>query len=126
MKATYLMLSIVLMAGLLTFTLLPQAAMVFKDKSKVMIVDQTGELWDVTQAASIGFDPKGFQYGIGKDAFKTLDADDLTESAVFANDSDRVLGVTNGEKAHAYFISKLRYHEIANTELGKQSIAAAY
>lgn len=126
MKTKYLILSFVLMAGVLAVTLLPQAAMVLRDKGKVMIVDRTGEAWDVTQAASIGFDPEGFQYGIGKDAFKTLGSDDLSNKEPFAGDSDRVLGVTDGDKAHAYFISKLKYHEIANTELGNQPIAAGY
>ena len=33
---------------------------------KTFITDRTGEKWDVSQAANIGFDPRRFQYGIGR------------------------------------------------------------
>ena len=46
---------------------------VLREADKIYIVDQTGERWNVTQAKSIGFDPRRFQYGIGREAFTPLD-----------------------------------------------------
>lgn len=46
-----------------------QAATVIKKSGKTWIVDQNGERWDVIQVESLGFDPRGFQYGIGRNAF---------------------------------------------------------
>lgn len=37
-------------------------ASVKREKDKTFIIDQRGEKWDVTQAASIGFDPHRFQF----------------------------------------------------------------
>ena len=37
-------------------------ASVTREKNKTFIIDQTGEKWDVIQAASIGFDPYHFQF----------------------------------------------------------------
>lgn len=37
-------------------------AFVKREKDKTFIIDQRGEKWDVTQAASIGFDPHRFQF----------------------------------------------------------------
>jgi hypothetical protein len=43
----------------------------------VFLVDRTGEQWKITQAVSIGFHPRGFQFGIGRDAIRPLDASSL-------------------------------------------------
>jgi hypothetical protein len=94
-------------------------------RAKIYIVDQTGEKWDVTQANSIGFNPQRFQYGIGKNAFKTLDDSYLKDKAsIFGN--HRVIGVAEGSESQAYSVAKLRYHEIANTNLGSKPIAVGY
>ncbi|NIO16686.1 MAG: hypothetical protein GTN70_06770, partial [Deltaproteobacteria bacterium] len=45
---------------------------VIREGEKSYIVDMTGEKWDVTQAVTLGFEPEGFQYGIGKNAFTPL------------------------------------------------------
>ena len=94
-------------------------------RDKIYIVDQTGEKWDVTQAKSIGFDPRRFQYGIGKNAFKTLDDSHLKNKASFLG-NHRVIGVADESESQAYSVSKLRRHEIANTTLGSMSIAVGY
>ena len=94
-------------------------------KNKTYIVDQTGEKWDVTQAKSIGFDPHWFQYGIGRNAFTTLNDSHLKDNASSLRDS-RVIGIANESESQAYSISKLRSHEIANTTLGSNPIAVGY
>jgi hypothetical protein len=94
-------------------------------RNKTYIVDQTGEKWDVTQAESIGFDPHRFQYGIGKNAFTTLDDSHLKDNASSLRNR-RVIGVANESESQAYSVAKLRSHEIANTNLGSQPIAVGY
>jgi len=103
------------------------AAFVIHRDGKIYIEDQTGERWDVTQAKSIGFKPEGFQYGMGKNAFTPLDDSYLQDDIASAfRRNPRVIGITDGSAAHAYSIPKLRYHEIANTRIGTQPIAAGY
>jgi hypothetical protein len=99
---------------------------VAREGNRVFIVDRRGERWEVTQAAGIGFDPHGFQYGIGRNAIRPLDAGSLAGSAPGLARDTRVIGVANGPHAHAYVVRKLTRHEIANTELNDTPIAAAY
>lgn len=99
---------------------------VIRQDNRVFIVDRTGERWDVTQAASIGFDPHGFQFGIGRNAIRPLDESHLQDNPVVLDPGERVIGVENASEAHAYVIRKLTRHEIANTRIGDQPIAAAY
>lgn len=99
---------------------------VIRQDDRVFIVDRTGERWDVTQAVSIGFDPHGFQFGIGRNAIRPLDESHLRDNALVLDPGERVIGVENDNEAHAYVIRKLTRHEIANTRIGDQPIAAAY
>ncbi len=99
---------------------------VIREGERVYIVDRTGERWDVSQAATLGFNPNGFQYGIGRDAIRPLDESRLAEAAEDLHADTRVIGVENGPDAHAYVVRTLTRHEIANTELGETPIAAAY
>lgn len=99
---------------------------VIREADKVFIVDRTGERWDVTQAASIGFAPEGFQFGIGRHAIRPLDDTGLADDELGVHPAARVIGVENGDDAHAYVVRKLTRHEIANTQLGEDPIAAAY
>ncbi len=99
---------------------------VVREGERVFIVDRTGERWDVTQAAAIGFNPYGFQFGIGRDAIRPLDDSRLADGTTGLNENTRVIGVENGPDAHAYVVRTLTRHEIANTELGDTPIAAAY
>lgn len=92
----------------------------------VFLVDRTGEQWKITQAVSIGFHPRGFQFGIGRDAIRPLDASSLAARAPELADNTRVIGVSNGPEAHAYVVRKLTRHEVANTKVGDVPIAAAY
>ncbi len=93
---------------------------------KVFITDQLGVKWDVSQAMSLGFKPERFQYGIGKNAFTTLDDSHITNQPVRPNINQRVIGIESENEAHAYSVGKLRYHEIANTHINGDPIAAGY
>lgn len=99
---------------------------VIREGEKSYIVDMTGEKWDVTQAVTLGFEPEGFQYGIGKNAFTPLDDSHLTEGDGNIPGYMRVIGVGDGESAKAYSVGRLSRHEIANSELGKGKVAVAY
>ena len=97
-----------------------------KKKGHVFIVDQTGKKWDVTQAQTLGFKPEGFQYGIGKNAFTTLDDSHVKAEPETLRNRSRVIGIKKEAESHAYSVGKLKYHEIANTHIGDTPIAAGY
>jgi len=97
-----------------------------KEGEKVYIVDQTGERWDITQAVSIGFDPRYFEFGIGRNAFSPLDGSNWKSTPEDKYNQMRVIGVTGNGDAHAYSVAKLGSHETANTFLGKEPIVTGY
>lgn len=99
---------------------------VVREEGKTFIVDRNGYRWEVTQAESMGFKPEGFQFGIGKNAFTPLDDKDLSSDTSGISSSHRILGVEKHGEARAYSIPKLSRHEVANSEIGKEPIAAAY
>jgi len=120
-------LSIVIFLGVaLIFVSISSAAFVLRKEGKTYIEDQKGERWDVTQAKALGFRPESFQYGIGKNAFTPLDDSYLSDgsSSIFQN--PRIIGIADGTEARAYSIPKLRYHEIANTQINDKKVAVAY
>ena len=92
---------------------------------KIYIQDRTGVQWDVTQAESIGFKPEGFQYGIGKNAFSTLEDNHLKDT-IPSYRNPRVIGIEEEGEAHAYAVPKMKRHEVANTHLGGKSVAVGY
>jgi hypothetical protein len=102
------------------------SATVLRDGEKVVIVDLTGEKWDVTEAAARGFDPKRFRHGIGRFAFAPLDNRDISKDHGGVPPGHRVIGVTRGTESHAYAVPKLAWHEIANTTISNDPVAAAY
>ena len=121
-----IILKIILM-GLILFIALGQAfSSVIEEKGKTYIVDQHGERWDVTQAVSIGFEPQRFQHGIGRNAFTPLDDSQFSRDNAGVRRNERVVGITEGEHANAYAVSKLWRHEVANSFIGDRPIAAAY
>ncbi len=99
---------------------------VTREGGKTYIVDQRGEKWDVTRAESIGFRPEGFQFGIGRDAFTPLDDSSLTDNTDSVPRDLRVIGVKEGAEAKAYSVPRLKWHEIANSNMGKEPIAVGY
>ena len=97
-----------------------------EENGKSYIVDLHGERWDVTQAKSIGFDPARFRHGIGRNAFTPLDDSHLKENSPDVSNRTRVIGISDGKEARAYSIPRLYRHEVANSHIGDEPIAAAY
>ena len=115
------------MLGLILAIALSQAfSRVIEEKGKTYIVDWHGERWDITQAVSIGFEPHRFQHGIGRNAFTPLDDSQFSKDNSGVRFDERVIGITEGEHANAYSVSKLWRHEVANSFIGDRPIAAAY
>lgn len=102
------------------------SSLVIKEDERIYIVDRTGERWDVTQAVSLGFDPDGFDFGLGKNAFTPLDDSLLTNNTADVPGSARVIGVADGSGAKAYTISRLMGHEISNSSIGKDPVAVSF
>ena len=99
---------------------------VIEENDKTYIVDRHGERWDITQAVSIGFKPHRFQHGIGRNAFTPLDDTQFSADNTRVRRSERIIGISEGENANAYAVSKLWRHEVANSFIGEKPIAAAY
>ena len=97
-----------------------------EESGKSYIVDLHGERWDVTQAKSLGFDPERFRHGIGRNAFSPLDDSHLKENSPNLSNNTRIIGISDGKEARAYSVPRLYRHEIANSRIGDQPIAAAY
>lgn len=117
----------VLLAGMSLLLLFQQSGTAaVKEGEKVYIVDQTGERWDITQAVSIGFNPRYFEFGIGRNAFNPLDGSNWKSTPEDKYNQMRVIGVTGNGDAHAYSVAKLWSHETANTFLGAEPIVAGY
>ena len=117
----------IILLGLILAIALSQAfSRVIEEQGKTYIVDYHGERWDVTQAVSIGFEPHRFQHGIGRNAFTPLDDSQFSRDNVGVQRNERVIGITEGEHANAYSVSKLWRHEVANSFIGDRPIAAAY
>ena len=117
----------IILLGLILGIALSQAfSKVIEEKGKTYIVDWHGERWDVTQALSIGFEPRRFQHGIGRNAFTPLDDSQFSRDNAGVRRNERVIGIAEGERANAYAVSKLWRHEVANSFIGDRPIAAAY
>ena len=97
-----------------------------QEKGKSYVVDLHGERWDVTQAKSIGFDPERFRHGIGRNAFTPLDDSQLKDESPNFSNNTRIIGISDGKEARAYSVPRLYRHEVANSSIGDQAIAAAY
>jgi hypothetical protein len=102
------------------------AAEIIEDKDRTYLIDQTGERWDITQAVSIGFEPRYFEFGIGRNAFRPLSESDWSNSVGNNVSNFRIIGIADGDEAHAYSVSKLARHEIANTILASDPVAVGY
>jgi hypothetical protein len=99
---------------------------VIEDNGHTYLIDRTGERWDITQARSIGFEPRYFEFGIGRHAFRPLNDSDWSSGVDNKRANFRVIGVADGDEAHAYSVPKLSHHEIANTRLASNPIIAGY
>ena len=121
-----IILKIILVGLILIFALGQAFSRVIEQKGKTYIVDRHGERWDVTQAVSIGFEPHRFQHGIGRNAFTPLDDSKFSRDNAGVRRNERVIGITEGDHANAYSVSRLWRHEVANSFIGDRPIAAAY
>ena len=101
-------------------------AEVIEDNGHTYLIDQTGEQWDITQARTVGFEPRHFEFGIGRNAFRTLNESDWSTEVDNNIPNFRVIGVADGDDAHAYSVPKLSHHEIANTNIASNPIIAGY
>lgn len=93
---------------------------------KIYIKDRTGESWDITDAVKNGFKPRRFKFGLGKYAIPPLGDGDLGKVKFSGSSDTSILGISVGSESHAYPITRLASHEIANTTIGGNKIAAAY
>ncbi len=116
-----------LILGMIWFWGTPVFSQSVKQKGdKTYLIDQHGESWDITQAATLGFKPQHFQYGIGRNAIKPVDNNALKANGASVQGSARVIGIKNKDESHAYIISKLARHEIANTTIGDEAVTVGY
>ena len=97
-----------------------------QENGRSYIVDLHGERWDVSQAKSVGFDPERFRHGIGRNAFTPLDDSQLKDESPNFSNNTRIIGISDGKEARAYSVPRLYRHEVANSSIGDQAIAAAY
>ena len=116
-----------ILLGLVLAIAISQAfSKVIEENGKTYIVDWHGERWDISQAMTIGFKPHRFQHGIGRDAFTPLDDSHFSRDNAGVRHNERVIGISEGDRANAYSISKLWRHEVANSFIGEKPITAAY
>jgi hypothetical protein len=119
--------NIMAFALLLSYILIPiVAAEIIEERDQTYLIDQIGERWDISQAVSIGFKPSRFEFGIGRNAFRPLSESDWSNSVGNSKRNFRIIGIADGDEAHAYSVSKLARHEIANTMLDSDPIAVGY
>ena len=101
-------------------------ARVVEEGGHTYLIDRTGERWDITQARSIGFDPYGFEFGIGRNAFRPLNDSDWQTDTKGHRPGMSIIGISGDGASHAYSVEKLSYHETANTLLGDSAIVVGY
>jgi len=99
---------------------------IISEGSKTFLVDRNNEKWDISQAVKNGYDPKKFQYGIGRNAFIPLDDRSLSSNQDKAHAASRVIGVKDKEGGKAFSVDRLRNHEIANSYQNSDPVAVAY
>jgi hypothetical protein len=106
-------------------------ATVTRDGEKVLITDATGKQWDVTHAVNTyGFDPQGFQFGLGPDAIPPIIGSGmLSPGDPFYPDDDAtflVIGTTIGGESRAYPIHILNRHEVVDESFGDVHVAVGW
>jgi hypothetical protein len=109
--------------------LIPSLAAAFvveQEGGKTYIVDRYNEKWDVTEAKTLGFKPRNFQYGIGRHAFQTLEDSSLSDNHFFMSSTERVIGIEDSIGGKAFSVKKLRNHEIANTWQDEEPVTVGY
>ncbi len=118
--------ALALALAVVTYAMAPAPASTRDNDGKIFITDRTGEKWDVSQAANIGFDPRRFKHGIGRRAFETLDDSHLSDDTAGAPGRMRVIGIAGIAENQAYSVRKMSWHEVANTNIDGKPIAVGY
>lgn len=101
------------------------------DGPRITITDADGKVWDITHAVTrYGFDPRGFQYGIGAGTIPPV------FDPEFVSPGERnypnpgitapVLGAEFEGHVRAYSIAALSRHEVINDGFGEAHLAVAY
>jgi hypothetical protein len=93
---------------------------------EAFIVDRKGERWPLDQAATLGFEPRRFQFGIGRTAFTPLGPGDVQKPPAAADPEMRVVGFMSGGEAVAGSVASLSRHETANLMIGGSPVTLAY
>ena len=99
---------------------------VIKRNGTTYIRDMEGEEWDISQAVSLGFNPDYFEFGLGRHAFSPLNDSNLQNGDDTIPQKMRILGIAGKTETKAFSIRKLSGHEIANSTIDNQPVAAAY
>ena len=89
---------------------------------------QSGDTGSSTESETgAAFDEAGLSLGPGR-AFAVLDDPPMVpaSSAIWLEDDDVVLGIVNGEEAHAFPAAQLAYHHIVNTAIAGEPYLVTY
>lgn len=105
---------------------LSTAAQVRNIGDRIYLIDRFGYHLDITQAVERGFKPHKFNHGIGVNTIQPLDDSNFGGIKPPRSSPKRIIGLALGRHAHAYEVRYLRHHEIANTTIAGQPVAAAY
>ena len=103
-----------------------------KRQRPIHIVDRHGDRFEITHAVhTYGFRKGGFQYGIGKRAFRTINQPDMLEAGQVGYPTNRhksldVIGAYIEGEARGYSIRDIVRHEIVNETIGHTQAAVAY
>ncbi len=101
------------------------------DDERILIVDRTGEEWDITHAVKeYGFEPSKFQFGGGANSIPPI----LNPQFLLPEDQGYppvdhpalVIGYEANNDARAYALSAMRKFEVANDMFGDTAVAVGY
>lgn len=106
---------------------------IVEDEEAIFIVDRTGRRWDITHAVKeYGFNPGGFQFGLGVDAIPPLVNPVMLEPGDEGypdpeRDGDMlVMGVALQGIERAYPLTAMINHEVVDTDFDSMFVAVSY
>lgn len=109
----------------------PGPSNVLEDEGEIFIIDQAGDRWNITHAVRrYGFDPEGFQFGLGKTAIPPIIVPAFIgpEHHRYPADGDEqlVMGVELEGEIRAYPLFDLSFHETVRDRFGDTPVTVAY
>lgn len=101
------------------------------DDRRIIITDRTGKEWDITHAVEkYGFDPGGFQFGLGPDAIKPITNPRMLcpgdDGYPENEDGSLIMGVELNGLTRAYSLAIMSRHEVALEQFAGTDVAVAY